>query len=89
MSIGDKFRAELKRLEELKVIAAVEEPTEWVSQFVVTIKKSGDLRFCFDPKPLNAGLKRERYHIPVVDNLLPDLGMPVCLISPSCICVLI
>ena len=52
----------------------MDKPTDWVSQFVVAIKKSGDLRVCMDPKPLNAALRRERYQIPVIDNLLPDLA---------------
>ena len=54
VSVKEKFKAELKRLQDLKVIAPVDQPTEWVSQFVVAVKKSGDLRVCIDPKPLNA-----------------------------------
>ena len=69
----EKFENELKRLEELKVITHVDEPTKWVSQIVVAMKKSGSLRICIDPKPLNAALKRERYQIPVIDDLLPDV----------------
>ena len=72
MSIREKFKEELKRLEGLKVIAPVEEPTEWVSQIAVA-KKSGELRICIDPKPLNVALKREHYQITVIDDLLPDL----------------
>ena len=72
-SIWEKFKEELKRLEGLKVIASVEEPTEWVSQIAVAVKKSGELRLCIDPKPLNVALKREHYQIPVIDDLLPDL----------------
>lgn len=74
VSVKEKFKAELKRLQDLKVISPVDQPTEWVSQFVVAVKTSGDLRVCFDPKPLNAVLKRERYQIPVVDDELPDLA---------------
>lgn len=55
------------------MITPVDEPAEWVSQIVVAMKKSGELRICIDPKPLNAVLKRERYQIPVIDDLLPDL----------------
>jgi len=51
-------------LQDLKAIAPVDQPTEWVSQFVVAVKKSGDLRVCIDPKPMNAALKKERYPIP-------------------------
>ena len=73
MSVREKFKEELQRLESIKVIAPVDQPTEWVSQIVVAVKKSGELRVCIDPKPLNAALKREHYQIPVVDDLLPDL----------------
>ena len=61
-------------MQDLEVIAPVDEPTEWVSQFVVAVKKSGELRVCIDPKALNAALKRERYQIPVIDELLPNLA---------------
>ena len=73
VSVREKFKEELQRLESLKVISPVDEPTEWVSQIVVPVKKSGELRVCIDPKPLNAALKREHYQIPVIDDLLPDL----------------
>ena len=39
---------------------------------MVAVKKSGELRVCIDPKPLNDALKREHYQIPVIDDLLPD-----------------
>ena len=74
VSVKEKFQAELKRLQDLNVIAPVDQPTEWVSQFVVAVKRSGDLRVCIYPKPLNAALKRERYQIPVIDGVLPDLA---------------
>ena len=74
VSVKEKFEVELNRLQDLEVIAPVDQPTEWVSQFVVTVKTSGDLRVCIDPKLLNAALKRERYQIPVIDDVLPDLA---------------
>jgi len=36
VSIREKFKEELKRLENIKVIAPVDQPTEWVSQIVVS-----------------------------------------------------
>ena len=63
----------LEGLERIKVIAPVDQPTEWVSQIVVAVKKPGELCVCIDPKPLNTALEREHYQIPVLDNLLPDL----------------
>ena len=73
MSVREKFKEELQRLERLKAIIPVHEPTEWVSQIVVAVKRSGELRVCIDPRPLNTVLKRERYQIHVIDDLLPDL----------------
>ena len=40
---------------------------------VVTIK-SGDLRICLDPRPLNKVLKHERYPLPVMEDILPKLA---------------
>ena len=51
-----KLREELDRLTQLVVIATVDQPTPWVSQIVVTEKKSGNLRICLDPKKLNKAL---------------------------------
>ena len=41
---------------------------------MVTIVKSGALRVCVDPRPLNKALKRETYPMPVSDEILPDLS---------------
>ena len=73
VSVRVKFKEELKRLESIKIFASVDQPTKWVSQIVVAVKKSGELHVCIDPKSLNAALKREHHQIPVVDDLLPDL----------------
>ena len=56
VSIREKFKAELQRLQDLRVITPVDQPTEWVSQFVVAVKKSGEVRVGIDPKELNAAL---------------------------------
>ena len=47
---------------------------------MVAVKKSGELRVCIDPKPLNDALKREHYQIPVIDDLLLTSQMHVCLL---------
>ena len=74
IALKEQFKEELDRLETLGVIARVDKPTPWVTSVVVATKKSGTLRVCIDPKPLNAALKRERYHLPVMDDLLPELA---------------
>ena len=45
-----------------------------VSNIVIATKPSGDLSICIDPKPLNKALKREKYPIPVIDDVLPELA---------------
>ena len=52
----------------------VDELTDWVSHLVIATKESGDLRLCLDPKQLNKALKRERYPLPIIEDVLPDLS---------------
>jgi hypothetical protein len=73
-ALKEKYKEELDRLEKLGVLATVDEPTPWVSSVVIATKKSGALRICIDPRPLNKALKRETYHLPVLDDLMPDLA---------------
>ncbi|PFX31310.1 Enzymatic polyprotein [Stylophora pistillata] len=40
VSVREKFKVALQRLQDLEVITPVDEPTEWVTQFVVAVKKS-------------------------------------------------
>ena len=53
VSIRKKFKV---------VISPIDEPTKWVSQFIVAVKKSGKLRVS------------RIYQIPVIDKLLPNLA---------------
>ena len=73
-ALKEKFKTELAQLEELGVISPVDKPTPWVSSIVITTKKSGDLRICIEPRPLNKALKRGRYQLPVLDDILPELS---------------
>ena len=74
VSLKNKLKEELDRLQQLGVIAPIDEPTPWVSSLAVAVKKSGSLRICIDPRPLNAALKRERYQLSVLENILPELS---------------
>ena len=74
VSLKARLKAELKRLTDLEVVVPVEQPTDWVNALVVAPKKNGDMRICIDPRPLNQALKRERYQLPVLEDVLPDLA---------------
>ena len=69
-----KVKAELEKLTERETIVSVEEPTSRCSRMVVTTKKSGKLRICIDPRPLNKALQREHYPLPVMEDMLPKLS---------------
>ena len=50
-SLKSKLKQELDRLQQLEVIAPIDELTPWVSSLAVVVKKSGALRICIDPRP--------------------------------------
>ena len=58
----------------MEVIASINEPTPWVSSLAVTVEKIGQQRICIDTRPLNTTLKRERYQLPVLEDILPELS---------------
>ena len=72
-ALKQKFKKEIDRLQNLGVIAPVDKPTPWVSSVVVATKKSGALRICIDPRPLNAALNK-RYQLPILEDIFPELG---------------
>ena len=74
ISVKGKLKTELDRLVELEALAPVDERTEWTGKFVATRKKSGDVRICIDPKPRNEALRRARYQLPVLDEILPKIS---------------
>ena len=73
-ALKDDLKKELNRYVGQEILAPVEEPTPWVSSLAVATKKSGALRVCIDPRPLNEALKRETFQIPILDEILPELS---------------
>jgi hypothetical protein len=73
LSVRPALKKELDRMCNLKVIEPVDIPTPWVSQLVLTKKKSGAIRVCIDPKELNAALIREHYTLPVLEDTLHEM----------------
>ena len=55
-ALQEDIKNELDRQVEIRVLAPVEEPTEWVSQMAVVKKPDGSLRICIDPQTLNEAL---------------------------------
>ena len=74
LALKSKVKEELNRLTDAGVITPVEEPTSWCSRLLVATKKSGALRICIDPRPLNRALKREHHTLPTLEDVLPLLS---------------
>ena len=73
-SLTDKLEKKFHELENLDVIEKAEGPTPWVSSVFVVLKPNGKLRLCIDMRQANGTIKRERYAIPTVDEVLLDLN---------------
>ena len=74
VALKGKFKEEINRLVSVIVSEKLEEPAKWVSSVVVTAKPNGKVRVCIDPRPLNEALSRSHYPLPVIDDILPELG---------------
>ena len=44
ITLREKYKAELKRLEDLSIITKVNEPSDWISSAVVVTKPNGKIR---------------------------------------------
>lgn len=73
-SLRDKLEKKFNERGNLDVIEKAEGPTPWVSSVVVVPTPNDDLRLCVDMRQTNSTIKRERYPIPTMDEVLPDLN---------------
>ena len=69
-----KQSTKLDELVELDIIEKVSSPSSWVSPVVVVPKPSGHIRLCVDMRQANMAVKRERFPIPTIDEVLQDLN---------------
>ena len=74
VSVQPKLKQAIDDLVEKGVLAPVKQPTDWLSYITTTPKKNGDIRICLDPKPLNKALKRQRFQMPKLSELIPELS---------------
>lgn len=74
IALRDKLKEELDRLENKGVIRKVTEPTLWTSNIVCVEKPNGKLRLCLNPLELNKALKRPRYIMPNLEEVLHELN---------------
>ena len=71
--LRDKLSTKLGELVELDIIEKVSGPSLWDSPVVAVPKPSGDIRLWVDMRQANMAVKRERFPIPTIDEVLQVL----------------
>ena len=69
-----KLKELLDKMTAQGIIADVDQPTDWVSNLVITEKPDGSMRICLDPKPLNEAIKREHHKLPTAYDVHSKLA---------------
>lgn len=74
-ALRERLKGELDEMVKNDIIEKVTEPSEWVNALVVVEKpKTGKLRICLDPRPLNKAIQRPYYPLPTLDDITPRLA---------------
>ena len=73
VTIRKEVKEKIAYLEGKGIIKKETEPTDWISSMVV-VAKPNKIRICLDPKDLNKALKRPKYQMPTLEELLPKLN---------------
>lgn len=72
-ALRNRLKATLDKMEKMRVIKKVDQPTKWVNSLVVVEKPKTKLRVCLDPRPLNVAIQRKHFQIPTLDNIATRL----------------
>ena len=70
--LRDKVIEKLKEMENDGFITRVEEPTEWVSSMVVSLRKD-KVRICIDPRDLNKAIRREHHPMKTIEEIVSNI----------------
>ena len=73
VTLHKKVKTKLEELEKKNILVKETEPTDWISSMVV-VAKPGKIRICLDPKDLNKGIRRLKYQLPTLEEVLPKLS---------------
>lgn len=73
VALRDCLKSELDKMMEQEIICPVTTPTPWVSSLVIVSKPNGKMRLCLDPNVLKKAVQRERYPLPIIEDLATRL----------------
>ena len=68
-----KVEEELKRMKK-EGIEENTEPNDWCAPMVPVVKSNGKVRICVELRRLKDAVKRERYMLPNLENVVPKLA---------------
>ena len=68
-----RLKEKIAEMEKQGIIVRETEPTDWISS-LVAVQKPGKLRVCIDPRDLNRAIKRPKYPMLTVEEVLPKLA---------------
>lgn len=68
-----EVKEQIDQLTKRSILIPVTEQTGCVSQMAITKTSNGSWRICLNPQPLNNVLVRERYRLPTIDDIVPEL----------------
>ena len=72
LSLKEKIKEELDRMEKAEVVVKQKEPTDWVNSMVIVVKPN-KLRICFDPRDLNEAIRREHFAMTTIEVVVADM----------------
>ena len=73
VALKEQLKRKLDSLVAQEIIKPVTTPTPWISN-LVAIKKPRKLCVCIDPRDLNKAIRRPKYQMPILDEILPALS---------------
>ncbi|MCG7877651.1 MAG: RNase H-like domain-containing protein, partial [Candidatus Thiodiazotropha endolucinida] len=73
VSLKDKVKMELQKMEKEGIIVKQTQPTEWVNSMVAAPKPNGKIRICIDPRDLNKAILREHYPMKTIEDVLLEI----------------
>ncbi|CAB4014868.1 Retrovirus-related Pol poly from transposon, partial, partial [Paramuricea clavata] len=73
VTLHTEVKEKLTELERKGIVVKETDPTDWISRMVV-VAKPNKIRICLDPNDLNKALKRPKYQMPTLEEMLPKLS---------------
>ena len=72
VSLKEKIKDELGRMEQTGVIVRQTEPTDWVNSMVAVVKQH-KICICIDPRDLNKAIQREHFPMMTIEEVVASM----------------